>query len=136
MNEASALSMAASWRCAVHFLFGLLEQVQLNDKIGEFYLTDIIALANQKGHKVTYQIADEDEIAGVNDREDLAHLEAILQRRLRRAAIHQGATLIAPDTVFLSADTIIGRDVIIEPHVVIGPETNIGEGSVIKSLAI
>ena len=92
-------------------------------------------MANQNGHKVSCQIADEDEIAGVNDRADLAHLEAILQRRLRQAAMHHGATLIAPDTVFLSADTIIGRDVIIEPHVVIGPETNIGEGSVIKSFS-
>jgi len=120
-------------RCPL--LFELIEQVQPNDKTGEIYLTDIIALANQNGHKVTCQIADEDEIAGVNDRADLAHLEAILQRRLRQAAMHHGATLIAPDTVFLSADTIIGRDVIFEPHVVIGPETNIGEGSVIKSFS-
>ena len=120
-------------RCPL--LFELLKQVQPNDQTGEIYLTDIIALANQNGHKVSFQIADEDEIAGVNDRADLAHLEAILQRRLRQAAMQHGATLIAPDTVFLSADTIIGRDVIIEPHVVIGPETNIGEGSVIKSFS-
>ena len=84
---------------------------------------------------MTCQLADEAEIAGVNDRADLAHLEEILQRRLRHAAMEQGATLIAPDTVFLSADTIIGRDVIIEPHVVIGPKTNIGEGSIIKSFS-
>ena len=85
-------------RCPL--LFELLEQVQPNDKTGEIYLTDIIALANQNGHKVSCQIADEDEIAGVNDRADLAHLEAILQRRLRQAAMHHGATLIAPIRCF------------------------------------
>ena len=120
-------------RCPL--LFDLLSQVQPNSQSGEIYLTDIIALANQNGHKVTCQIADEAEVSGVNDRADLAYLEAILQRRLRQAAMHQGATLIAPDTVFLSADTILGQDVTIEPHVVIGPNTNIGEGSTIKSFS-
>ena len=120
-------------RCPL--IFRLLDQVQPNNKTGEIYLTEIIALANRNGHQVAYQIADEEEVAGVNDRTDLAHLEMILQRRMRQAAMQQGATLIAPDTVFLSADLIIGRDVIIEPHVVIGPETTIGEGCVIKSFS-
>ena len=120
-------------RCPL--VFDLLGQVQPNSQSGEIYLTDIISLANQNGHKVTCQIADEAEVSGVNDRADLAYLEAILQRRLRQAAMHQGATLIAPDTVFLSADTILGQDVTIEPHVVIGPNTNIGEGSTIKSFS-
>lgn len=118
-------------RCPL--LFDLLNQAQPNSKSGEIYLTDIIELANQNGHKATYKLVDEAEIAGVNDRADLAQLEAILQRRLRNAAMEQGVTLIAPDTVFFSADTIVGRDVVIEPHVVIGPNTNIGEGSIIKS---
>ena len=120
-------------RCPL--LFDLIKQVQPNSKSREIYLTEMIALAHQNGHRVTFQLADETETSGVNDHADLAHLEAILQRRLRYAAMQQGATLIAPDTVFLSADTILGRDVIIEPHVVIGPETNIGEGSVIKSFS-
>jgi bifunctional UDP-N-acetylglucosamine pyrophosphorylase/glucosamine-1-phosphate N-acetyltransferase len=120
-------------RCPL--LFDLMKQVQPNSHTGELYLTDIIAIANQNDQTVTVQIADESEIAGVNDRADLAHLEAILQHRLRHAAMQQGATLIAPDTVFLSADTILGRDVIIEPHVVIGSKTNIGEGSIIKSFS-
>ena len=120
-------------RCPL--VFDLMKQVQSNNRSGEVYLTDIVAMANQNGQKVTFQLADEAEIAGVNDRIDLAHLEAILQQRLRHVAMQQGATLIAPETVFLSADTILGRDVIIEPHVVIGPKTNIGEGSVIKSFS-
>ena len=120
-------------RCPL--LFELLRQVQPNSNSGEIYLTDIIALANKNGHKVTSLVADDAEIAGVNDRADLAHLEVILQRRLRHAAMQQGATLIAPETVFLSADTILERDVIIEPHVVIGPNTDIGEGTIIKSFS-
>jgi bifunctional UDP-N-acetylglucosamine pyrophosphorylase/glucosamine-1-phosphate N-acetyltransferase len=109
--------------------------VQANDKNGEIYLTDIVELATQAGSKVACQIADEAEIAGVNDRADLAYLEAVLQTRLRNSAMQQGASLIAPETVFLNADTIIGQDVIIEPHVVIGPGTQIGEGSIIKSFS-
>ena len=58
---------------------------------------------------------------GVNDRAQLAAAEAALQDRLRRRAMAAGATLVAPETVFLSFDTKIGRDVVIEPHVVIGP---------------
>ena len=120
-------------RCPL--LFDLMKRVQPNSQNGEVYLTDIIATANQNGQKVTFQLADEAEISGVNDRADLAHVEAILQHRLRNAAMQEGVTLIAPDTVFLSADTILERDVIIEPHVVIGPKTTIGEGSIIKSFS-
>ena len=58
---------------------------------------------------------------GVNDRVQLAAAEAALQGRLRRRAMAAGATLTAPETVFLSFDARIGRDVLIEPHVVIGP---------------
>jgi len=120
-------------RCPL--LFDLLEQVEPNNAKNEIYLTDIVGLANKSGHKVTFRVTSESEIAGVNSRGDLAHLEAILQNRLRDIAMQSGVTLIAPETVFLSADTEIGRDVIIEPHVVIGPGTSIGEGSVIKSFS-
>jgi bifunctional UDP-N-acetylglucosamine pyrophosphorylase/glucosamine-1-phosphate N-acetyltransferase len=72
---------------------------------------------------------------GVNSRADLAHAEALLQAQLRVAAMASGVTLQAPDTVFLSADSVIERDVIIEPHVVIGTGCHIGEGSVIKSFS-
>jgi bifunctional UDP-N-acetylglucosamine pyrophosphorylase / glucosamine-1-phosphate N-acetyltransferase len=120
-------------RCPL--LFTWLEQAQANNKNDEIYLTDIVELATQAGSNVTCQVADESEIAGVNDRADLAYLEAVLQTRLRQNAMQQGASFIAPETVFLSADTIFGQDVIIEPHVVIGPGTQIGEGSIIKSFS-
>jgi len=120
-------------RCPL--IFDLLAQVEADNSKAEIYLTDIVERANQAGHKVTITVTDEGEVAGVNSRADLAHLEAILQNRLRAAAMNQGVTLIAPETVFLSADTILGKDVIIEPHVVIGRGTEIGEGSVIKSFS-
>ena len=72
---------------------------------------------------------------GVNSRSDLARAEALLQAQLRMAAMASGVTLRAPDTVFLSADSVIERDVIIEPHVVIGTGCHIGEGSVIKAFS-
>ena len=120
-------------RCPM--LFDLLEKVSPDNAKGEIYLTDIVHHANAQGLNVTFRTTDEAEIAGVNSRQDLAHIEAILQKRLRASAMEQGVTLNAPETVFLSADVSFGRDVIIEPHVVIGAGSVIGEGSIIKSFS-
>lgn len=120
-------------RCPL--LFELLAKVKPDNAKGEIYLTDIVQLANAQNLHVTTCTTTEDEIAGVNSRQDLAHIEAILQTRLRHAAMQQGVTMIAPETVFLSADARFARDVIIEPHVVIGPDTVIGEGCIIKSFS-
>ncbi|MDA0358169.1 MAG: bifunctional UDP-N-acetylglucosamine diphosphorylase/glucosamine-1-phosphate N-acetyltransferase GlmU [Proteobacteria bacterium] len=120
-------------RCPM--LFDLLEKVSPDNAKGEIYLTDIVHHANAQGLNVTFRTTDEAEIVGVNSRQDLAHIEAILQKRLRASAMEQGVTLHAPETVFLSADVSFGRDVIIEPHVVIGAGSVIGEGSIIKSFS-
>jgi bifunctional UDP-N-acetylglucosamine pyrophosphorylase/glucosamine-1-phosphate N-acetyltransferase len=120
-------------RCPL--LFDLLDEVKSDNVKAEHYLTDIIAIATAKGLAVTYRTTDERETAGVNSRADLAHIEAILQDRLRHSAMNQGVTMQAPETVFLNADISFGRDVIIEPHVVIGAGTVIGDGSIIKSFS-
>ena len=120
-------------RCPL--LFDLLDNVKPDNVKGELYLTDIIEIATTKNLSVKYQITDEREVAGVNSRQDLAYVESILQDRLRISAMNQGVTLQAPETVFLSADTSFGRDVVIEPHVVIGADTVIGERSIIKSFS-
>ncbi|MDC1382641.1 bifunctional UDP-N-acetylglucosamine diphosphorylase/glucosamine-1-phosphate N-acetyltransferase GlmU [Candidatus Puniceispirillum sp.] len=120
-------------RCPL--LFDLLDNVEPDNIKDELYLTDIIQIAIAKNLSVTYQKTVETEISGVNSRQDLAYIESILQDRLRTSAMNQGVTLQAPETVFLSADTSFGRDVVIEPHVVIGPCTVIGEGSIIKSFS-
>ncbi|MFN4090246.1 MAG: bifunctional UDP-N-acetylglucosamine diphosphorylase/glucosamine-1-phosphate N-acetyltransferase GlmU [Alphaproteobacteria bacterium] len=102
-------------------LFGLLDRIGNANAKGEYYLTDIVALARADGLACAVVEGDEAELLGVNSRLELAQAEAIVQRRLREAAMRDGATLTAPETVFLSSDTKIGRDVTIGPNVVFGP---------------
>ena len=120
-------------RCPL--LFDLLDEVTADNAKSEHYLTDIVAIAISRALAVTYRATAEQEIAGINSRQDLAHVESILQDRLRCSAMEQGVTMRAPKTVFLSADISFGRDVIIEPHVVIGAGTVIGDGTIIKSFS-
>ena len=113
----------------------LLDAVKPNNAQKEYYLTDIVEIANARGLKARALIAREKEVMGVNDRAQLAAAEAALQDRLRRRAMAAGATLTAPETVFLSFDTRIGRDVLIEPHVVIGPKCVIEDGATIHAFS-
>ena len=114
-------------------LFDLLAKTTPDNNKGEIYLTDIVEQASHANHKVVYRLTSEDEIAGVNDRQDLAFIESVVQTRLRAQAMQQGVTMQAPETVFLSADVTFGRDVILEPHVVITGGATIGEGTVIRA---
>jgi bifunctional UDP-N-acetylglucosamine pyrophosphorylase/glucosamine-1-phosphate N-acetyltransferase len=113
----------------------LLDGVGAANAQGEFYLTDIVERAVAQGLEARVVLAPEEEVLGVNDRVQLARAERIAQQRLRRAAMLAGATFIAPETVFLSFDTQIGRDVTIEPHVVIGPGVSIADGAVIHAFS-
>jgi bifunctional UDP-N-acetylglucosamine pyrophosphorylase/glucosamine-1-phosphate N-acetyltransferase len=99
----------------------------------QYYLTDAVAIANAAKQKVTTVEVDGDEVAGVNDRQQLAHVEGLFQKRAREAAMAKGATLIAPSTVWLSHDTAIGRDVTIEPNVFFGPGVTIADGVTIRA---
>ncbi|NWG70149.1 MAG: bifunctional UDP-N-acetylglucosamine diphosphorylase/glucosamine-1-phosphate N-acetyltransferase GlmU [Parvularculaceae bacterium] len=99
-----------------------------NNAKREFYLTDIVGLARADGGRFAVAEADEAEVMGVNSRVELAEAERVFQRRRRREAMENGATLIDPDTVYFSADTEIGADVVIEPHVYFGPKTRIAGG--------
>ena len=114
-------------------LAGLLARIGNDNAKGEFYLTDAVALA--RGDELTARVvlADTEEVLGVNSRAELAAAEAVMQHRLRSAVMENGATLVAPETVFLSYDTKIGKDVLIEPHVVIGPGVTIDDGVSIGS---
>jgi bifunctional UDP-N-acetylglucosamine pyrophosphorylase/glucosamine-1-phosphate N-acetyltransferase len=113
----------------------LLEAVGCDNAQGEFYLTDLAGIAAGRGLRAETRLAAEEEAMGVNDRVQLAAAEGAMQRRLRRKAMLEGATLVAPETVFLSADVAIGRDVVIEPHVVIGKGVAIGDGAVIHAFS-
>jgi bifunctional UDP-N-acetylglucosamine pyrophosphorylase/glucosamine-1-phosphate N-acetyltransferase len=74
-------------------------------------------------------------VRGINDKAQLAEAEAVLQTRLRKAAMEAGVTLVAPETVFLAADTKFGKDVTVEPNVVFGEGVTIGDGAVIHSFS-
>lgn len=102
---------------------------------GEFYLTDLVAAARGEGERCAVVRARADEALGVNDRADLAAAEAAFQARARAAAMAGGATLTAPDTVFLCADTRLGRDVTIGPNVVFGPGVVVEDGARIEAFS-
>ena len=116
-------------------VFSLLDALSYNEAAGEKYLTDCIERARAEGHHVVTLTASGQEVMGINTRAQLAQAEAVLQDRLRQAAMDNGATLIAPETVFLHHDTVLEQDVIIEPHVVFGPNVHVGEGTEIKSFS-
>jgi bifunctional UDP-N-acetylglucosamine pyrophosphorylase / glucosamine-1-phosphate N-acetyltransferase len=78
---------------------------------------------------------EEDDVRGINTKAQLAEAEAVAQQRLRKAALDAGVTMVAPETVYLSADTKLGRDVVIEPHVVFGPGVVVEEDAVIHSFS-
>ncbi len=113
----------------------MLDTVAPNNAQGEYYLTDLVEIANSRGLTARTLEAAEAEVMGVNDREQLAAAEAQMQTRLRRRAMAEGATLVAPETVFLSFDTKIGCDVVIEPNVVIGTGVVIEDGAIIHAFS-
>ena len=101
----------------------------------EYYLTDAVAIARDMGLKARAIETSEDDVRGVNTKTQLAETEAVLQQRLRAAAMEAGVTLIAPETVFLSADTKFGKDVTVEPNVVFGPGVTVEDGATIRSFS-
>ncbi len=116
-------------------LTALLERVDNDNAKGEFYLTDIYALANHNARRTAVYVAPEEEVMGINDRRELAEAERIAQDRLRRRAMAAGATLIGAETIFLREDTELGRDTVVHPHVVFGPGVRVGAGCEIKSFS-
>ena len=113
----------------------LLEAIGSANAQSEFYLPDAVAIARSRGLVTRALTAPEGEVQGVNDRAQLAIAEAEFQRRKRLSVMADGATLTAPDTVFFSHDTRIGRDVLIEPHVVFGPGVSVADGAVIHAFS-
>lgn len=116
-------------------LFALLARVGNANAAGEYYLPDIVMLAANDGRASAVIEADADEVAGVNSRAELAAVEAQWQGVRRTQAMADGATLIAPHTVWFSWDTKLGRDVVIEPDVFFGPGVNVADGATIHAFS-
>jgi bifunctional UDP-N-acetylglucosamine pyrophosphorylase/glucosamine-1-phosphate N-acetyltransferase len=113
----------------------ILDRIDNKNSKGEFYLTDAVAIARGMGLKAVAIETGEDDMRGINTKAQLAESEAVLQSRLRAAAMEAGVSLVAPETVFLSADTKFGKDVTVEPNVVFGPGVTVDDGALIRSFS-
>jgi bifunctional UDP-N-acetylglucosamine pyrophosphorylase/glucosamine-1-phosphate N-acetyltransferase len=113
----------------------ILDRIGDNNRKREFYLTDAVEIARSMKLDAAVVEAEEDDVRGINTKAQLAEAEAVLQQRLRKAALEAGVTMVAPDTVFLSADTTFGKDVVIEPYVVFGDKVTVEDGAVIHAFS-
>ena len=113
----------------------ILDRIDDRNAKREFYLTDAVAIARDMGLEAAAIETEEDEVRGINSQAQLAETEAVLQQRLRAAALEAGVSMVAPETVHLAADTRLGRDVVIEPYVVFGPGVTVEDGALIRSFS-
>lgn len=136
-NEERAITFCNSGllACDAQVLFSLIDAVGNDNASEEYYLTDVVEIARSRGLNVTAIACDESETLGVNSRTDLAAADAVFQTRARTELLQQGVTLMAPETVYLCADTVIGRDTVIEPNVVFGPGVTVESGATIRAFS-
>ena len=129
-HEERAVNLCNSGVIVAHSedMWRLLEAVGNNNAAGEYYLPDVATNAIAEGARVVVVETDEAEVMGINSRAELAEAEARWQQRRRRRAMDDGASLIAPETVWFAWDTKLGRDVLVEPNVVFGPGVTIADG--------
>jgi bifunctional UDP-N-acetylglucosamine pyrophosphorylase / glucosamine-1-phosphate N-acetyltransferase len=116
-----------------HKALEIIEKIGNANSKNEYYLVDAVGIVRKLGWEAVVIETGEDEVRGINDKAQLAQAEGVMQGRLRRAALEAGVTMVAPETVYLAADTSFGKDVTIEPFVVIGPGVSIADGAVIHS---
>ncbi len=121
--------------CDSETLFSLIDAVGNDNASGEYYLTDVVEIARSQGLTVTAVACDEAQTLGINSRADLAAADAVFQVQARSALLDLGVTLMAPETVYLAADTVIGRDTVIEPNVVFGPGVTVESGATIRAFS-
>ncbi|HEY7299008.1 MAG TPA: bifunctional UDP-N-acetylglucosamine diphosphorylase/glucosamine-1-phosphate N-acetyltransferase GlmU [Xanthobacteraceae bacterium] len=135
VEQAIDLCNGGSMAFAGESALEILDRIDNNNRKREFYLTDAVAIARSLKLKTVAIETEEDDVRGINTKAQLAEAEAVLQQRLRKAAMEAGVTLVAPDTVFLAADTQFGRDVVVEPFVVFGPGVTIDDEALIRSFS-
>src|SRR5262249_29627630 len=113
----------------------ILERIGNDNRKGENYLTDAVATAPGMGRRATVIETQGDDGGGINTQRQRPETAAVLQQRLRNAAMEGGVTLVAPETVFLASDTKFGREVVVEPFVVFGPGVTVQDNAVIRSFS-
>src|SRR5215831_4390821 len=113
----------------------ILDRIGDNNRKREFYLTDAVEIARSMKLDAAVVEAEEDDVRGINTKAQLVEAETVLQQRLRKAALEAGVTMIAPETVFLSAGTTFGKDVVIEPYVVFGEKVTVEDGAIIHAFS-
>ena len=114
-------------------LFELLARVENNNAAGEYYLVDIVNIATADGRHCYVVKTDAYDVSGINSRAELSTMEGEWQKRRRVQAMDEGATLIAPETVWFAYDTMIGRDVVIEPNVFFGPGVTVADNVKVRA---
>lgn len=119
------------------FLFSALEKVGTDNRQGEVYLTDIVAIAANGGlHPGRFVCENSEEILGVNSRLELSEAEKKLQRRFNNELMKQGVTMLDPDTAYVGREVSIGRDSILQAHLHLRGNCKIGEGCAIDSFSV
>jgi bifunctional UDP-N-acetylglucosamine pyrophosphorylase/glucosamine-1-phosphate N-acetyltransferase len=113
----------------------LLRRIGNGNARGEYYLTDAVEIAKALELQASVVVTTEDEVRGINTKSQLAEADGVMQQRLREAAMAEGVTLVAPETIYLAADTTFGKDVVVEPFVVFGPGVSVADGALIRSFS-
>ncbi|SEW01515.1 UDP-N-acetylglucosamine pyrophosphorylase /glucosamine-1-phosphate N-acetyltransferase [Cognatiyoonia koreensis] len=116
-------------------LFALIDAVGNENAAGEYYLTDIIGIARERGLTASVVACDESETLGINSRAELAAAEAMFQGRMRANAMEDGVAMPAPETIVFAHDTVIGRDATVEPHVVFAPGVSVESGATVRAFS-
>ena len=116
-------------------LWALIDEVRDDNAAGEYYLTDVVGVANARGMRAEVVECDEAETLGVNSRADLASAEALFQDAARLRMLEEGVTLVAPSTVHFSRDTILAADVVVEPNVVFGAGVRVEGGARVRAFS-
>jgi bifunctional UDP-N-acetylglucosamine pyrophosphorylase/glucosamine-1-phosphate N-acetyltransferase len=130
-----ALANSGVMAAPVKLMFELLAEVKNDNAKGEFYLTDLVALARCRGLKAGVALCEERDVQGVNSQAELAQVERVFQDGVRERMMVAGVTIPAPETVFFSHDTKIAAGVTIEPNVVFATGVSVESGAVIRAFS-
>ena len=114
------------------FLEKNIPLIPKNEKKGEYYLTDLIKIASEKGEKIAEIEAPFEEVIGINNRLDLAIATDILRKNILKGLMLQGTTIIDPNSTYVESGIKIGRDSILSPGVYLAGKTTIGENTILE----